>query len=276
VEEDVIGKARRRSPRPVVIGVAVVVLVIAVVILLAEPLSRLVGDYAADAVGPTMSEEAPSGEPLIWNLERAEPDWPLPVRPEPPGAPILVTLEPAPSTLEQGVPPPLGFPSFTDPSGDIGAFGPGWLDITTVWVHFTNTDPMSSSRVDFDLAVPAPPEIPHPRERWVAYGMVVDVDGDGRADLRLGMDNAPRGQHRAWNTDLASGVTGADTGRPYGMAGEMYWDTWYPGEETSGRMHFNGQDLGDAYFYIWASLIADGRVVATDYAPDGGWIDPND
>jgi hypothetical protein len=27
-------------------------------------------------------------------------------------------------------------------------------------------------------------------------------------------------------------------------------------------------------FYAWASVIKDGRVVATDYAPDVGWLDP--
>jgi hypothetical protein len=26
--------------------------------------------------------------------------------------------------------------------------------------------------------------------------------------------------------------------------------------------------------YAWASMIAEGRVVATDYAPDAGWFDP--
>ena len=25
-------------------------------------------------------------------------------------------------------------------------------------------------------------------------------------------------------------------------------------------------------FYAWASVIVDGRVVATDYAPDAGWL----
>ena len=25
-------------------------------------------------------------------------------------------------------------------------------------------------------------------------------------------------------------------------------------------------------FYTWASVIVDGRVVATDYAPDSGWL----
>ena len=27
--------------------------------------------------------------------------------------------------------------------------------------------------------------------------------------------------------------------------------------------------------YAWASVIEDGRVVATDYAPDVGWLDPS-
>jgi hypothetical protein len=32
---------------------------------------------------------------------------------------------------------------------------------------------------------------------------------------------------------------------------------------------------GDAPFYFWSSLIVDGGIVATDYAPDVGWIDMN-
>ena len=28
-------------------------------------------------------------------------------------------------------------------------------------------------------------------------------------------------------------------------------------------------------FYVWASVIVDGRVVATDYAPDSGWLIPS-
>ena len=29
-------------------------------------------------------------------------------------------------------------------------------------------------------------------------------------------------------------------------------------------------------FYVWASVIQDGQMVATDYAPDAGWIVPRD
>ena len=55
----------------------------------------------------------------------------------------------------------------------------------------------------------------------------------------------------------------------------------YPGEWTGigARLGF-GADLtgggGDPGlvdpFYVWASVIEDGRVVATDYAPDVGWL----
>ena len=31
----------------------------------------------------------------------------------------------------------------------------------------------------------------------------------------------------------------------------------------------------DVPFYVWASVIKDGRVVATDYAPDVGWLLPS-
>lgn len=27
------------------------------------------------------------------------------------------------------------------------------------------------------------------------------------------------------------------------------------------------------HFYVWASVIVDGQIVATDYAPDAGWIE---
>jgi hypothetical protein len=32
-------------------------------------------------------------------------------------------------------------------------------------------------------------------------------------------------------------------------------------------------DAGPYRFYAWASEIADGRIVATDYAPDSGWLE---
>jgi hypothetical protein len=37
-------------------------------------------------------------------------------------------------------------------------------------------------------------------------------------------------------------------------------------------MLVHATDMGEFKFYLWASLIEDGRGVATDYAPDAGWF----
>lgn len=224
------------------------------------------------------SHPTPSPSPaerLVWSPERAEQDWPLPVRREPPGPPVLITPDPAPPREPGTGIGPFDAASVTDPSGDRGVMAPGWVDITRVWVSFTIGD-ASLSGVTFSLAAHAPVDIPHPRERWVAYGLVVDLNGDGQGDLRLGMDNAPDGEHRAWKTELATGATQAQTGPGYGVVGDFFFDTYFPGEKVNGRMLVEGQEMGQFKFYVWASLIEDGRVVATDYAPNVGWIDPGD
>lgn len=55
--------------------------------------------------------------------------------------------------------------------------------------------------------------------------------------------------------------------------------TLYPGEWDGVRLGFGGDLTGGGTrpgpvdpFYVWASVIEDGRVVATDYAPDVGWL----
>ena len=37
-------------------------------------------------------------------------------------------------------------------------------------------------------------------------------------------------------------------------------------------MLFSADDVGEFKFYVWASLIVDGEAVATDYAPNIGWL----
>jgi hypothetical protein len=230
----------------------------------------LAGRLNPQAGGPLPTPSpSPSSSPLVWTPERAQLDWPLPVRAEASSPPVSATLQPDPSASTTD-----GW--FTDPAGDIEASAPGWLDITTVRVNYVTGDQSLASRVEFSLASPAPSAIPDPRDRWVAYGLVVDVNADGRPDLRLGMDNAPGRAHRAWWTDLATGATAAQTGPPYGVVGDTYFDTFLPGEKVVGRLLVNAQDVGAFRFYVWASLIEHGRVVATDYAPDVGWIDPGD
>ena len=124
-----------------------------------------------------------------------------------------------------------------------------------------------------------------PTEQWFAYGVVVDDDRDGIADRRFGFDNipgtAPGGyDHRAWITDLLTGRTVvADSG----VVGETKFDPFFPGSApytTTGAMiSFGGAYAGGGGnpglvdpFYVWASVIENGRVVATDYAPDVGWL----
>jgi hypothetical protein len=171
--------------------------------------------------------------------------------------------------------------SYPDPVGDTMPLVP-WIDIRTVEGR--------SSRMIIDLADNTPPLVA-PTDQWIAYGVVVDTDGDGVADVRFGIDNIPatapgQDEHRAWITDLHTGRTTSAVGKPYGGVGETYFDTFYPGEWTGigARLGFGGDTTAaidplpglHSPFYAWASVIENGRVVATDYAPDTGWLEPTD
>jgi hypothetical protein len=52
-------------------------------------------------------------------------------------------------------------------------------------------------------------------------------------------------------------------------------DTYYPGDEfnASDEALFRGNQRAASRFYAFASEIRDGRVVATNFAPDHGWLD---
>jgi hypothetical protein len=63
-------------------------------------------------------------------------------------------------------------------------------------------------------------------EGWSPGGL--PLPGDGVGDFRIGMDNGPDGEHRAWRTNLATGKTTAQTGPPCGM--NYLPDTWFPGD----------------------------------------------
>ena len=210
----------------------------------------------------------PTG-PLTWTEGSLKEDWPAPVRPEPTGgAPVL----PWPGTVEGG-----GH-QYTDLSGDTGSDCFPWVDIREV-----------GSPGYWNLDSNQPPVV-HPTEQWIAYGAVFDVDSDGVPDWRYGMDNMPvdgKGErpHRVWVTDLHSGRTEAAAGPPYGP---VVGDSFYPnggdwgvrigifGPGRPGQLPTSVEELAtDVHFYAWASVIRDGRVVATDYAPDAGWLDPS-
>ena len=135
-----------------------------------------------------------------------------------------------------------------------------------------------------------------PTEQWIAYGVVTDEDGDGVPDWRYGIDNMPAGvaqagwlPMRGWRTNLLTGQTEADPYEgdpPWGRLGGDF-QAGLPTDsadwEPDAEFRFNGsiettqglQRWGfelDMPFYTWASVIVNGRVVATDYAPDSGWL----
>ena len=129
-----------------------------------------------------------------------------------------------------------------------------------------------------------PPFAVDPRQLWIAYGVVVDTDGDGVPDWRDGVDNVPLDKTepfpdstRWWRTDLHTGRTDSAVGDHISLQPSgVFW----PG--AAGGLTFGADNAGIGQvggmpkrFYAWASVIQDGRVVATDYAPDAGWLAPS-
>jgi hypothetical protein len=213
-------------------------------------------------LGPRPS--GPAG-PLTWTQASLEEDWPAPVRPEPAGGASVIAVE-------DGL--------HRDPSGDTGSSVVPWVDIREVGFGRFN--------VIIDLVSNIPPSV-DPTEQWIAYGVVVDDDRDGVPDWRYGIDNMPvdatgERPHRVWRTDLHSGRTESKMGPSYGYVGDTFFDTFFPGEwrGIGARLSFGGDVTGGdtmggvpGAFYAWAAVIENGRIVATDYAPDVGWLDPS-
>ena len=90
------------------------------------------------------------------------------------------------------------------------------------------------------------------------------------------------GGHRQWVTDLHTGLTVHSADGIEGLGGS-HFEGYYPGTApytpTGAMLGFGGESPGGGGdpglvdpFYVWASVIEDGRVVATDYAPDVGWL----
>jgi hypothetical protein len=232
----------------------------------------------------------PTAAGLTWTPRSLEEDWPAPVRAEPGGG---VTVVPILRTHEENG-------RYEDATGDTGSDAFPWVDIRAV--AFCHNGACSM--------VVAPPDV-EPAEQWIAYGLVVDDDGDGRADRRVGVDNIPGfaaglGRHRAWITDLNTGrtISKVRTGDDSPTIADTFLTTSYPvglaepprskpcegggarppttdvglaaaafglrGDTTGGN---RGAD--PAFYYAWASVIVDGHVAATDYAPDAGWLHPS-
>ena len=87
----------------------------------------------------------------------------------------------------------------------------------------------------------------------------------------------------AYQPPYRSNGSGCRTAIRSGSAQSLLFDTFYPPGGAGRRAR--GSPLAETLqveartglvdpFYTWASVIVDGRVVATDYAPDVGWLDP--
>ena len=212
------------------------------------------------SLGPRPS--GPAG-PLAWTPSSLEQDWPASVRPEPAGGASVLLM-------------PL---THIDPTGDTGSDIDPWVDIRAVTGD--------TSTVHLMLVSNQAP-ILDPAELWIAYGVVIDDDRDGVPDWRYGIDNKPLDaggeptslfdRTRVWRTNLHTGRTDDQ-----GFLSEGYREgVWPDGAGANfkfgGTMDVAGKGMVewgielDMPFYTWASVIVHGRVVATDYAPDAGWL----
>ena len=195
------------------------VIAVTLIVLLAVLLTVL-------AVGASRKPEA-----VFWSPERLVQDWPAPVRSEPGSAPVVYAMRHGENThWDEGGWEGLEFP---DPMGDVPTDLP-WLDIVEVGLS-----PRGTPSVGLTLAGEGLRPIVNPTARWIAYGVVLDTDDDGAADVRIGIDNLPTGEHRAWRTNLTTGVTLSKAGPPYGAVGQapgarVGLDTYYPGDPFGG------------------------------------------
>ncbi len=240
----------------------------------ASPPSPVGGPTLTPTVRPSQSDLAtrpsaspsPTPTPLLWTEASLKEDWPAPVRPEPAGGAILVPILTKHETSSDRWTPG----RHIDPSGDTESDGFPWVDIQEVVV--------GRGTVGYTV-LKVPPEV-DPTEQWITYGVVFDDDRDGVPDRRVGKDNKPEtvagwDHYRTWITDLHTGRTTLQ-GRDPDYVGETRFQAIFHGHfffESDTPTGTIGMSLVHRPFYVWASVIQDGRVVATDYAPDVGWLD---
>jgi hypothetical protein len=224
---------------------------------------------------------SPTAVPITWTPASLNEDWPGLVRSEPTGRPIVVPI--LWKSVVTGTCPDCSYTDtyghLVDPTGDDGSDALPWADIKDVTfcgicvkIRFASDQPDG-----LDAS-----------QQWIAYGLVVDTDGDGVADWRYGLDNgrspgdpgsSPR---RWWRTDLHTGRTESTVNVALWEGGHgPFWGNHGSHTGASG-LSFGGdftvvgrRGAVPKRFYVWASVIEDGRVVATDYAPDAGWLVPS-
>jgi len=222
---------------------------IAVIAIVGVAVFSFTGPAAPVGSGPTATSQASA--PLIWTPEAIELDWPGPLRVETSASAAQV----------------FAVADYTDGVGDSGAPEP-WTDITHV-----STFRLATLKLAGGLS-----RVPDAATSWIAYGVVVDLDGDGRPDQRIGIDNSTP-DHREWITDLRTGETAVNESGIYGgfEAFGTQLETWFVDPEGTATILVMGETRRTGFrFYAWASTITGGGIVATDFAPDAGWIETGD
>ncbi len=171
--------------------------------------------------------------------------------------------------------------TYFDPIGDTGSDIDPWIDIRGVMAN--------TSSVQLKLVTSDPP-VADPAEQWIGYGVVTDEDRDGVPDWRYGIDNnvpayasgQPGMAHHCTTGPECGGRISIPVGDELGFRDERWQDVWPRGANAKftfgGTMEMTGERTStwgielDMPFYTWASVIVNGHVVATDHAPDAGWL----
>ena len=210
--------------------------------------------------GTPTPRPTPAPTPITWTIQSDAEDWPAPPRTEQPGTPIESSAPVAPGWLR-----------YTDTVADTTPADVAAVDISTIQIgDGCGPGAAQTTCLELTLAGHVDEPRPNPVEAWFGFGIVVDIDSDDQPDYRYGVDNAGR----SWRTDLRTGETVTTT-----EFDDALYAEFPPGASATGG------DLPEAIFHLresgfrfygWSSLIADGRVQATDYAPDVGWLEVPD
>jgi hypothetical protein len=196
-----------------------------------------------------------------------------------------------PSPADDSVPSPLPNPNLAQSAwspvverSTSVVHGHTWLDpsdTSVAWVNIKRVTFQTYNAGYWSIELPADP----PRAitlgpgRIISYGLVLDTTGDGTADYLVGLNNdAPKkGDFHTWVTDLATGEATEKFGPPYGVPVEFA----HPDERGTNRLvsltflhttEPNGLDPKTVRFYAWAAETRGKALIASDFAPDTGWM----
>jgi hypothetical protein len=218
---------------------------------------------------PPTPTSTPAPALITWNSQSGREDWPAPLRVEQPDSGV----EAVERLSSQWV-------QYTDAEADTTPGDVSAVDLSTIHIGLGCVGGLPKLRcLELALSGQLADPLPLPEDAWYGYGIVLDVDSDGVPDYRYGVDNSDPGlgpvdgggnrvRGRVWRADLRTGdveVVAVAQATDDTLLGE------FPTSDFPIAI-FHLKNLGGR-FYAWSSLIADGRVVATDYAPNVGWLE---